>query len=908
MKKLHPLLSVLFLIYWGCEEEQSEEVTDTTPPTVSVSSHSSGQSVYEIVSIVVTTQDNDGISKVDFFIDDSLVSTDMESPYQYDWNTVLYQEDSEHIIKVVSYDRSDNSTESQPIMLIVKNNLGKPNPIEISSIIFENGGFTINWNQSTDNDFEYYQLEKSIDSLMNDYQIIHNTQSILDTFFTDSNVDPLTLQYYRVSIRDTLGLESKGSISVSSLDPVPIPVNVISVEYDFTEMKIEWNESTDGDFEYYRILHSETENGDKDSLSIITDITTTSYSLSQFNPTHQNWFWVEVIDTLGQVSIGDGLSNQIENPPSVSTIYPITYDEGFLIKWSKNNDNDFVKYKLYEGIWDHWYWGSVEESLIYETESVNDTTYFKTIQNYRYYRIVVEDIWNLQTTSEIVLGDYEIQLWGEVYSIQNTTNLNLSTQDLTGEIPSDIGHLVNLRRLYLSNCQLSGEIPPEIENLFQLNTLDLSLNQLSGHIPPEIGNLPYLRNLTLSVNQLSGQIPMEISNHSLLNKIFLQYNQLSGEIPYELFNSGELGYLNLSDNQFTGSIPSSIGNTYFNSISLSNNLLTGEIPDNICNLDNFDNFNISNNYLCPPYPSCVEDNIGIQDLSNCEGYVGLWGEYYSIENTTILNLYDNQLTGPIPSEIGNLTNLTYLNLGYNQLTGSIPPEIGNLTNLTYLDLYSNQLTGSIPSEIGNLTNLKYLDLKSNYQLTGSIPSEIGNLINLEFFSLLHNQLTGPIPPEIGNLTNLTYLRLSESQLTGEIPPEIGNLTNLETLILSNNQLTGSIPPEIGNLTNLTYLRLSQNQHTGSIPPEIGNLTNLTYFDLSDNQLTGEIPSEIGNLTNLTDLFLLNNELTGEIPETICDVIINMNPDYFRISNNQLCPPYPSCIEDYVGEQDTSDCD
>jgi hypothetical protein len=33
-----------------------------------------------------------------------------------------------------------------------------------------------------------------------------------------------------------------------------------------------------------------------------------------------------------------------------------------------------------------------------------------------------------------------------------------------------------------------------------------------------------------------------------------------------------------------------------------------------------------------------------------------------------------------------------------------------------------------------------------------------------------------------------------------------------------------------------------------------------------------------------------------------------NSNNFNISNNQLCPPYPSCIEDYVGEQDTSDCD
>ena len=30
-------------------------------------------------------------------------------------------------------------------------------------------------------------------------------------------------------------------------------------------------------------------------------------------------------------------------------------------------------------------------------------------------------------------------------------------------------------------------------------------------------------------------------------------------------------------------------------------------------------------------------------------------------------------------------------------------------------------------------------------------------------------------------------------------------------------------------------------------------------------------------------------------------------DYFNISKNQLCPTYPSCIEDYVGEQDTSNC-
>jgi hypothetical protein len=121
------------------------------------------------------------------------------------------------------------------------------------------------------------------------------------------------------------------------------------------------------------------------------------------------------------------------------------------------------------------------------------------------------------------------------------------------------------------------------------------------------------------------------------------------------------------------------------------------------------------------------------------------------------------------------------------------------------------------------------------------------------------------------------------------------------LSLGDNQLTGSIPPEIGNLTNLTWLDLRINQLTGSIPPEIGNLTNLTLLVLESNQLTGSIPPEIGNLTNLTKLWLADNQLTGEIPESICNLVEN-NCD-ITISDNRLCPPYPSCIEDYVGEQD-----
>ena len=206
----------------------------------------------------------------------------------------------------------------------------------------------------------------------------------------------------------------------------------------------------------------------------------------------------------------------------------------------------------------------------------------------------------------------------------------------------------------------------------------------------------------------------------------------------------------------------------------------------------------------------------------------------------------------------------------------------------------------------NIYDFNYEETEPSVNLWG-VDYSIENTTELKFPPTLTSiGLTGPIPPEIGNLTNLTYLDLSFCQLTGSIPPEIGNLINLTELHLGYNDLQGEIPTEIGNLSNLSQLMLDKNHLTGSIPPEIGNLSNLSQLILDENQLTGSIPSEIGNLSNLDSLKFKGNQLSGEIPENICNLIEN-NCNVI-IYSNRLCPPYPSCIEDYVGEQDTSNCD
>ena len=86
------------------------------------------------------------------------------------------------------------------------------------------------------------------------------------------------------------------------------------------------------------------------------------------------------------------------------------------------------------------------------------------------------------------------------------------------------------------NHQLSGEIPGELGNLLNLTSLDLANNQLSGEIPGELGNLVNLTSLELSRNQLSGEIPGELGNLVNLEYLYLYNTQLSGCLPRNLID------------------------------------------------------------------------------------------------------------------------------------------------------------------------------------------------------------------------------------------------------------------------------------------------------------------------------------------------------------------------------------
>ena len=119
--------------------------------------------------------------------------------------------------------------------------------------------------------------------------------------------------------------------------------------------------------------------------------------------------------------------------------------------------------------------------------------------------------------------DVEVELWGECYNIKETIELNLFDSELSGEIPPEKGNLINLTQLNLSYNQFTGEIP-SLENLSSLQYLDLrnhNLNSLES-----TNNLISLEYLYLSYN-LIDNFPESIYSIPNLKELYISNNYIS---------------------------------------------------------------------------------------------------------------------------------------------------------------------------------------------------------------------------------------------------------------------------------------------------------------------------------------------------------------------------------------------
>uniref|UniRef100_F6H520 non-specific serine/threonine protein kinase n=1 Tax=Vitis vinifera TaxID=29760 RepID=F6H520_VITVI len=506
--------------------------------------------------------------------------------------------------------------------------------------------------------------------------------------------------------------------------------------------------------------------------------------------------------------------------------------------------------------------------------------------------------------------------------------ISLSYNEFTGSIPKGIGNLVELQRLSFRNNNLIGEIPQSLFNISSLRFLNLAANQLEGEIPSNLSHCRELRVLSLSLNQFTGGIPQAIGSLSNLEELYLGYNNLGGGIPSEIGNLHNLNILNFESARLSGPIPAQIFNiSSLQVIAFSNNSLSGSLPIDICkHLPNLQRLHLSWNQLSGQLPTT---------LSLC-------GELLS------LSLYYNKYAGSIIREIGNLSKLEQIYLGRNNFTSTIPPSFGNLTAIQELGLEENNFQGNIPKELGKLINLQILHLGQN-NLTGIVPEAIINISKLQVLSLSLNHLSGSLPSSIGTwLPNLEGLYIGANEFSGKIPMSISNMSKLLFMDISNNYFIGNLPKDLGNMRRLQILNLSYNQLTneqsdselafftsltncislrklriggnplkgiipnslgnlsisierigarscqlrGTIPTGVSNLTNLIGLGLDDNDLTGLIPTSFGRLQKLQALGISQNRIRGSIPSDLCHLT---NLGFLDLSSNKLSGTIPSCF-------------
>ncbi|MBC8256388.1 MAG: leucine-rich repeat domain-containing protein [Candidatus Marinimicrobia bacterium] len=432
----------------------------------------------------------------------------------------------------------------------------------------------------------------------------------------------------------------------------------------------------------------------------------------------------------------------------------------------------------------------------------------------------IEVLQNFIIKNESLIGKYPLEIGKQEWRNMRLVSLDLSSLDLT-YIPANICNIYsNLSTLNLSNNAICPPYPDCVEYV------DFQNKEACGkYICPD------------NYTEIEGEC--YFAGHlKILQDIIDRNPSLKGKSPLDIGDAGGM------QNWIGGKL---------NQLILVGNQLT-DMPESICEIySNLSAFEITNNYICPPYPSCIE-NVGYQNIDDCshplscpDGFVIFDGECYYYDDLQVLI---------------DFTKTNEVFTGYHPLL--IGYQVWKNNRLQQLSLDGLGIA-VVPESINKLNQLEYLNLNNNKLEV--LPDNFCSIYqNLQSFQITNNLLCPP------------YLQCFD--YIGE-----QNTENCEH-----------------SFCPYGYLDINEECYFEK------DIATLNDFISQNESLTGRNPLEIGvqkwKNMRLHYLYLGVNQLTS-IPESVCEIIPQLKT--FNISENNICPPYPACIEKYIGEQDGVDC-
>jgi hypothetical protein len=190
-------------------------------------------------------------------------------------------------------------------------------------------------------------------------------------------------------------------------------------------------------------------------------------------------------------------------------------------------------------------------------------------------------------------------------------------------------------------------------------------------------------------------------------------------------------------------------------------------------------------------------SLGVPNGTEC-GWYGITCD--KTPRVIAITLPNNNLTGTM-SDLSAFSALDTLNLLGNNLSGPLPASIQDLSSLTTIVVSGNQFSGSLDA-LNGLADLQQFEGDDN-AFTGTLP-QFSSMPNLMGFSAQGNQLTGSIP-SLALSSKLVFLDVSGNYIGGSVP-SLNALVNLHYLYISGNRLTGVMPnPPTPNQLHVAFL-------------------------------------------------------------------------------------------------------
>ena len=200
--------------------------------------------------------------------------------------------------------------------------------------------------EATDNkeiDFVQFFVNDSLDSFLvsaEPYVFEWNTNNLENGIYS--------IKAVAYDISGNSAESSTISLAVDNSLSIPKSVEIIDISYSLTLMTIRFRQSIEDDFKKYSIfVSSSADSSEMVEIGNITERADTVFTISEFDPTQETWYFLMVTDLYGYSVLSDSY-RVLDSYPNISVLKEPKYDNGVLrFFWSANTDSDFKQYHLY---------------------------------------------------------------------------------------------------------------------------------------------------------------------------------------------------------------------------------------------------------------------------------------------------------------------------------------------------------------------------------------------------------------------------------------------------------------------------------------------------------------------------------------------------------------------------------